>query len=202
MTERAVGVRTDVRTARRITVQRQRLRAAPAAGDLKAWACAALADHPGPADITIRSVDDAEMRALNLRYRGQDRATNVLSFPLALGFDAVPAGAAPQSASIGLRGDIVICAPVVAAEAAAQHKPCAAHWAHLTVHAVLHLLGYDHETATDAAVMEAREVSVLEGLGIPDPYVTRDDIDAGAAPAAENWPAARQAAAKHRAGKP
>ena len=160
------------RTAPRIVVQRQGTRGAPNARDLKAWALAALAGRTAAAQITIRVVGTDEMTDLNLRYRGRAAPTNVLSFPLAM---PAVAGGGDQSATAaaGPHGDIVVCAPVVAAEAAAQHKPLAAHWAHLTVHAVLHLLGHDHARTSDAALMEAREVAVLAGFGIPDPYVVR-----------------------------
>ncbi len=97
---------------------------------------------------------------LNRRYRHRDYATNVLSFPVEL-----PAGIATP-----LIGDLVICAPVVAREAAAQGKPARAHWAHLSVHGVLHLLGHDHIVEADATRMEALERRILATLGIADPY--------------------------------
>ena len=108
------------------------------------------------------------MRALNHQYRGKDYATNVLSFPLTL--PGVPEGV--------LLGDIVICAPVVAAEAATQHKPVAAHWGHLVIHGVLHLLGHDHEAEDAAAEMEALEVHILASLGFANPYVLASELGA------------------------
>jgi probable rRNA maturation factor len=108
-------------------------------------------------EVTIRIVDKEEARALNLHYRGKDYATNVLTFPLA---------ETPH-----LMGDIIICAPVVTAEAIAQNKPIEAHYAHLTVHGVLHLHGYDHEIEAQAALMESIEVTTLIKLGYPNPYL-------------------------------
>lgn len=136
----------------------------PGAADIRQWARQALAEHAAPAELVVRIVDEAEMTALNRSYRGKDGPTNVLSFPCE-GFDAVPSD---------LLGDIVICAPVVAAEAATQGKPLAGHWAHLVIHGVLHLLGYDHQHAPDAARMERRESDLLAGLGFPDPWQDSD----------------------------
>jgi probable rRNA maturation factor len=106
--------------------------------------------------------DAAAQRQLNRAYRGQDTATNVLAFPL--GDAAAPAGAPV------LLGDVVLAFETVAREAAEQAKPLADHLRHLIVHGVLHLLGFDHENDTDAAMMEAREVEILQVLGVPDPY--------------------------------
>ncbi len=108
------------------------------------------------ARVTLRIVDGREGRALNRRYRGRDRATNVLTFVYDDG--------------ASLAGDIVLCAPVVAKEARAQHKALAAHYAHLVIHGMLHLQGYDHERDDDAARMEAREAVLLRALGYGDPY--------------------------------
>lgn len=121
---------------------------------------AALVGLRARAAVTVRVVDGRESRALNRRWRGVDRATNVLSFPL-----AGPPGPADDAL-----GDIVICAPLVAREAAAQGKSLAAHWAHLTVHAVLHMVGFDHDEDARAERMERRERAVLRALGFPDPY--------------------------------
>jgi probable rRNA maturation factor len=139
---------------------------APDDATLRAWVAAALADTTAPVALTVRIVDAAESRELNRSYRGKDRPTNVLSFP----FEAPPGVPAEQTG--GLLGDLVICAPVVAAEADAQHKSRAAHWAHMVIHGLLHLLGYDHENEQQAQVMEARECQLLAGLGFPDPYAT------------------------------
>ncbi len=110
------------------------------------------------AEITVRFVDAEEGQTLNRDYRGKDYATNVLSFPYA-----------PLPEMVG---DLVVCVPVVAHEAAAQGKPAEAHFAHLIVHGMLHLQGYDHETGEpDAEVMEQREREILAALGYPDPYL-------------------------------
>lgn len=116
-------------------------------------------------EISVRVVDEEEGRALNNQYRQQDKATNVLSFPVA----AVGESGLPPELSQVL-GDIVICGPVVEREAAEQNKEVASHWAHLLVHGTLHLLGYDHETDDDAAVMEKLETRILAARGIDDPY--------------------------------
>ena len=112
------------------------------------------------AELTIRIVDEVEARQLNRRWRERDYATNVLSFA-ALGLSDI----APD-----MLGDIVICAPVVIAEAASQGKTSAAHWSHLTVHGVLHLLGFDHADEQSAAIMEEHERVILANLGFADPY--------------------------------
>ncbi len=122
------------------------------------WAKAALRVDT---EVTIRIVDEAEDRALNLAYRGKDYATNVLTFPLI---------ETPH-----LIGDIVICAPVVAAEAIAQNKPLTAHYAHLTVHGMLHLCGFDHETEAQAELMEAIEIQILAKLRYANPYLITED---------------------------
>jgi len=145
----------------RLTVQRAaRARPLPGSASLARWVSAALpARARGVAEITLRLVDTRESAALNSRYRGKRGATNVLSFSHEL-----PPG---QS---GLAGDLVICAPLVAREAAAQGKGVRAHWAHLVVHGILHLRGYDHVHETDAKAMEALEIRVLKQLGYPCPY--------------------------------
>ncbi len=136
----------------------------PAAASFRKWVAAALAGRIREADLAIRLVDADEGQALNRHYRGKDYATNVLSFPA-----EVPEGL-PKNVRFPLLGDLVICAPVVAREAAEQGKPVAAHYAHLTVHGVLHLLGWDHEHDKDAEAMEQLEREVLAELGLPDPY--------------------------------
>ncbi|MFM1892786.1 MAG: hypothetical protein RLZ44_1863 [Pseudomonadota bacterium] len=140
--------------------------ASPDDARLRAWVLAVLGAGASPAALTIRIVDAAESRELNRVYRGKDRPTNVLSFP----FEAPP-GVPPEQTG-GLLGDLVICAPVVAHEAADQGKALEAHWAHMVVHGLLHLLGYDHEQEPQAQEMEARERQLLGALGFPDPYAT------------------------------
>ena len=124
-------------------------------------------ERPGEAlEVAVRIVDETEMQSLNREYRAKDRVTNVLSFPA--GGDAF----APPDAPVPL-GDIVVCAPVVAAEAAEQAKSVEAHWAHLLVHGTLHLLGYDHVDPACAETMEALEVRILSQRGVADPYTLR-----------------------------
>jgi probable rRNA maturation factor len=132
----------------------------PSSRSFKRWAEAACQDRIKRADIAIRVVDEKEGRALNKHYRGKDYATNVLSFPAEL----------PEGVTLPLLGDLVICVPVVAREAQEQHKAIAAHYAHLTIHGVLHLLGLDHNNDNEALVMEAIEREILADMGYPDPY--------------------------------
>ena len=139
----------------------------PAAVSFRKWVAAALAGRIREADLAIRIVGSKEGRSLNHHYRGKDYATNVLSFPAEL-----PEGL-PKGVKLPLLGDLVLCAPVVAKEAAAQGKPVAAHYAHLTVHGVLHLLGWNHEDTREAECMEQLEREILAGLGLPDPYTER-----------------------------
>ena len=127
----------------------------PTAAQFRKWAKLALR---ADAEIALRVVDEDEGQALNRDYRGKDYATNVLTFPLA---------EEPL-----LMGDIVLCAPVVAREAEAQQKPLLAHYAHLTVHGVLHLQGYDHETEAEAEIMETLETEIITQLGYADPYLS------------------------------
>jgi probable rRNA maturation factor len=108
-------------------------------------------------------VGPAESRRLNSRYRGRDRATNVLSFPAA----ALPAAI---YGAVRPLGDLVICPQVLRTEAREQRKSLRAHWAHLVVHGALHLIGYDHERDADATRMERREIRVLRRLGFANPY--------------------------------
>ncbi|CAA9328880.1 MAG: Metal-dependent hydrolase YbeY, involved in rRNA and/or ribosome maturation and assembly [uncultured Lysobacter sp.] len=136
----------------------------PAAASFRRWVAAAVAGRIREADLAIRIVGEDEGRSLNRQYRGKDYATNVLSFPAEL-----PEGL-PKGVKLPLMGDLVICAPVVAREAVEQVKPIGAHYAHLTVHGALHLLGWDHENEKDAEAMEQLEREVLAGLGIADPY--------------------------------
>ncbi|WP_430390884.1 rRNA maturation RNase YbeY [Dyella sp. 20L07] len=134
----------------------------PAAASFRTWVEAALrgAKRRKATELSIRIVDAKEGRSLNREYRGKDYATNVLSFPVEL----------PPGITLPLIGDLAICAPVVAREAAEQGKHPRDHWAHMTIHGVLHLLGYDHIEDREAEDMEALETRILAGLGIADPY--------------------------------
>lgn len=148
-------------------------RGVPHARRLRAWAEAAYRAHfvndrakrtvTAPlAQVSLRIVGAAESRQLNREWRGKDKPTNVLSFPA--GEIMLPDN---ERRSLG---DLAICVPVVAREARDQHKQADAHWAHMVVHGVLHLLGYDHENDRDARVMEAREKNILGAFGFNDPY--------------------------------
>lgn len=137
-------------------------RGIPSAASFRQWTAAALtaANRKQSSELSIRVVDAREGRALNHRYRGKDSATNVLSFTAQL----------PPGIESPLLGDIVICSPIVIREAREQNKKLRDHYAHLTVHGVLHLLGFDHQNAKDAQRMEALETRILAGLGVADPY--------------------------------
>lgn len=125
----------------------------PSASQFRRWVRAALRVETS---LAIRVVDEEEGRQLNASYRGKDYPTNVLTFPL--------------TEEPLLMGDIVICAPVVAREAKEQGKALLAHYAHMTVHGVLHLHGYDHEIDAQADLMEAMEIAILHKLGFANPY--------------------------------
>ena len=127
---------------------------APTRAKLKKWALAALEED---AEVALRIVGETEGRELNRDYRGKDYATNVLTFPLT--DDPV------------LMGDIVLCHAVVEKEALEQNKPVEAHYAHLVVHGMLHMQGYDHETDEEAEVMEELETQIVTNLGYADPYL-------------------------------
>ncbi|HEY3858319.1 MAG TPA: rRNA maturation RNase YbeY [Gammaproteobacteria bacterium] len=135
----------------------------PSEADFQRWAAAAFAGRRPEAELSIRVVSEPEGAELNSRYRGKSGPTNVLSFPAEL----------PPGVPLPTVGDLVICAPVVVREAAAQGKSVESHWAHLTVHGCLHLIGYDHEDDNKAAEMEPLETAILAGLGYPDPYAAR-----------------------------
>src|SRR6185312_4442614 len=149
--------------AERCTLWRERLPDVERlCGDAARAALAVAGGMPDAAELSIVLGDDTLAHSLNRQWRGQDKPTNVLSFPVAP--MTLPPGA-PH-----LLGDVVLAFETLAAEAAAQGKPLAHHLRHLVVHGVLHLMGYDHEAAGDAARMEALEVAVLAELGVPDPY--------------------------------
>jgi probable rRNA maturation factor len=145
----------------------------PTTKRLQLWAQAAYEVHHAahthgrkrvvqPVQVSLRIVGTAESRKLNRDWRDEDHATNVLSFP---------AGEMPElEGEVPTLGDLVICAPIVKREASQQGKKLDAHWAHLMIHGVLHLLGYDHENERDAVLMEACEVAIVESLGFANPY--------------------------------
>ena len=142
-----------------ITIQiASKLAYVPAKSQFKKWVKAALRVDT---EVTIRIVDAQEALELNSTYRGKDYATNVLTFPL--------------TETPHLMGDIIICAPVVVTEAAAQKKSVEAQFAHLTVHGVLHLHGYDHESEPQAELMESLEITILQKLGYANPYLITED---------------------------
>ena len=143
----------------------------PASVAIADWVEAALDAgqvHAGrDLDLAVAVVDAAAIRDLNRRYRRRDRPTNVLSFP------ADPVAGLPHGGALFL-GDIVLCAELVASEAAAAGRPVNSHWAHLCVHGALHLGGYDHVMTGEAERMEALETRILETFGIGDPYAAID----------------------------
>ena len=151
-----------------------RARFTPGRPAVEGWVrCALREEGRGEgAEVTVRIVGREEGRRLNERFRGRPEPTNVLSFPFA------PPPGAPSAAAREL-GDVVLCAPVVNREARDQGKPRADHWAHLVVHGVLHLLGYDHDTPGAARRMEGLERRLLASLGVPDPYEARAAGGAG-----------------------
>lgn len=132
----------------------------PPPASIERWVKAAIASHRDDVELTVRIVDEAESRHLNKSYRGINKPTNVLSFPAEL----------PDHIDIPLLGDLVICAPIVAKEAIAQNKSVLSHWAHMVIHGILHLLGYDHINDDDAEKMEDLEIKILASLEIPNPY--------------------------------
>lgn len=148
-----------------VEVQRASSAPVPSDKDIRHWILSALHGQTTlhEVEISVRLVDREEMSQLNETYRGKKGPTNVLSFPADL----------PPELALPLLGDIVICAPVVVAEAAEQGKSASAHWAHMTVHGTLHLLGYDHVEEEDAVSMEALESTILSQMDYDCPYETR-----------------------------
>ena len=136
---------------------------APPENKLVHWARSALDGNIKEAEITLRITDEDEIQSLNAKWRHIDEPTNVLSFPLndSGGFPPI------------LLGDIVICAPIIKQEAAAQNKSLPAHWAHMIIHGILHLMSYDHVKEKDAKIMEEKEISILKTLGFPNPYLNQ-----------------------------
>ncbi|WP_434153854.1 rRNA maturation RNase YbeY [Pseudomonas sp. JZ134] len=133
----------------------------PEEPELRRWCEVTLRQRTADSELTIRLVDEPEGRELNRTYRHKDYATNVLTFP---------ADVPDELLDIPLLGDVIICAPVIAREAAEQGKLLKAHWAHMVIHGCLHLLGYDHIEDEEAEEMESLERELLAELGHPDPY--------------------------------
>jgi probable rRNA maturation factor len=129
----------------------------PSRAQIRRWVAAALENN---AEITVRIVDAEEAQALNSDYRSKDYVPNVLTFEYG------------EIEPDVLGGDVVICAPVVAREAREQGKPLKDHYAHMTIHGVLHLQGYDHIDPADADIMETRETAILRRFHIPNPYIS------------------------------
>ena len=143
----------------RIELQLESTSAVPSPKSFETWTLAALQQDYASLEQTIRVVDEDESRALNLQYRDIDKPTNVLSFATdneLLDYDYL--------------GDLVVCAPLVEREAEEQGKDIDAHWAHLVVHGMLHLQGFDHQDSAQAAQMEALEIKILDTLGYTNPY--------------------------------
>ena len=130
----------------------------------KSWIKSAIGTQLSNAEVSVRLVDIAEITQLNNTYRDKNKATNILSFPAEL----------PEPVDLPLLGDLVICTPIVNQEALEQSKKPIDHWAHMTIHGTLHLLGYDHIDDEDAARMEALEIEILANLNISNPYITND----------------------------
>lgn len=128
---------------------------------IQLWIDTALDDYRQDAEIVVRIVDEQESAELNEQYRHKSGPTNILSFPADL----------PEGIELDLLGDLVICAPVIEKEALEQHKILAHHWAHIIVHGVLHLLGYDHIDEAEAELMENKEITILNKLYINNPYI-------------------------------
>ncbi|MCK9619005.1 MAG: rRNA maturation RNase YbeY [Methylobacter sp.] len=132
---------------------------------MQLWVDTTLADYDQDTEIVVRIVDEQESAELNEQYRHKSGATNILSFPVDL----------PEGIELDLLGDLVICAPVVEKEALEQGKTLTHHWAHIIVHGVLHLLGYDHIEDDEAELMENKEIAILNKLLIDNPYTEVKD---------------------------
>ena len=139
----------------------------PPPSSIEQWVAAAIGQRMTEAELTVRIVDEAEITQLNSDYRGQHKATNVLSFPAEI----------PDHIDLPLLGDLVVCASVVENEARKQHKKSLHHWAHMIIHGTLHLLGYDHIEDDEAEIMERLEIDILASLNIADPYTITSTIN-------------------------
>jgi probable rRNA maturation factor len=132
---------------------------------IQQWVDAALDGFNQDTEIVVRIVDEQESAELNEQYRHKSGPTNILSFPFEV----------PEGIELNLLGDLVVCAPVLEKEALEQHKALTDHWAHIIVHGVLHLLGYDHIDETQAELMESMEITILNQLTIKNPYIQDND---------------------------
>jgi probable rRNA maturation factor len=132
---------------------------------IQRWVDAALEGFNQDTEIVVRIVDEQESAELNEQYRHKQSPTNILSFPVEV----------PEGIELNLLGDLVVCAPVLEKEALEQHKALTDHWAHIIVHGVLHLLGYDHIDDDDAELMESKEITILNKLHIKNPYIQDND---------------------------
>ena len=151
-----------------ISIQNQSMHSfIPSDDQLKIWADKTMKERVQNAMLCLCIVDKDEITELNLRYRGKDGTTNILSFP----FEC------PEHVKSDMIGDIVICAPVLATEAKAQSKTLLDHWAHMVVHGTLHLLGFTHDDDDNAQRMEATEIKILETFGIANPYLITDSLE-------------------------
>lgn len=134
---------------------------APIEESFQQWSAIIPAKNDAQQEASIRIVEEEEIAELNLRFRQKSGATNVLAFPADL----------PPGVELNFIGDIVICAPIVRKQAQDQGKLLESHWAHMTLHGILHLQGYDHINSQDAEIMEALEVQLMAKLGYPNPYI-------------------------------
>jgi len=132
---------------------------------IQRWVDAALEGFNQGTEIVVRIVDEQESAELNEQYRHKKGPTNILSFPVEV----------PEGIELNLLGDLVICAPILEKEALEQHKALTDHWAHIIVHGVLHLLGYDHIDDDEAELMESKEITILNKLNIKNPYIQDND---------------------------
>jgi len=137
----------------------------PSEEQIQDWVDAALDGYNQDTEIVVRIVDEQESAQLNEQYRHKQGPTNILSFPVEV----------PEGIELDLLGDLVICAPVLEKEAEQQHKLLIHHWAHIVVHGVLHLLGYDHIDEAEAEQMESKEIAILNKLKISNPYTEVQD---------------------------
>ena len=137
----------------------------PEQEQIQQWVDAALDGFNQDTEIVVRIVDEQESAELNEQYRLKPGPTNILSFPVEV----------PEGIELNLLGDLVVCAPVLEKEALEQHKALTDHWAHIIVHGVLHLLGYDHLDEDEAELMESKEITILNKLNIKNPYIQVND---------------------------